>query len=64
LRIDILPFSVTEAHVQKAIKKLKNGKGSPDGCTAEMYKALPHAAFGTLALVFTRLFMQVHFPYS
>ena len=64
LRIDILPFSVTEAHVQKAIKKLKNGKGSPDGCTAEMYKALPHAALVTLALFFTRLFMQVHFPDS
>jgi len=38
LRIDILPFQITVATLAKAISKLKLGKSSPDGCTAEMYR--------------------------
>ena len=42
-------LNVTPAILDKAILKLKNGKGSPDGVTAEMFKALPAQAKHTLA---------------
>ena len=53
LRIDLVPNRVTTTNLRKAIAKLKNGKGSPDGCTAEMYKHLPDHALQSLALFFT-----------
>ena len=40
-RDTMLAHQVTEPILHKAIAKLKNGKGSPDGCSAEMYKHLP-----------------------
>ena len=64
LRIDLLPFRFTMTHILAAISKLKNGKGSPDGCTAEMYKALPASALEKLCDFFTRLFACLDFPES
>ena len=63
-RLDSIQFRVTEDLVAKAVNKLKNGRGSPDGCTAEMYKALPATALTSLALFFTGLFSGVVFPGS
>ena len=50
LRIDILPHKVTVDKLPKGIAKLKHGKGSSDGVTAEMYKALPNAVLSSLAI--------------
>ena len=41
LRIDVIPFQVTMERLLAAFQKLKPGKSSPDGCTAEMFRALP-----------------------
>ena len=62
LRIDLIPFRCTLKHMLAAIAKLKGGKGSPDGCTAEMYKALPQEAILQLCNFFTYLFISLVFP--
>ena len=64
LRIDVLPKQVTVPALRKAIKKLKNGKGSPDGCTAEMYTNLPDSAIISLAVFFTVIMSELIFPHS
>ena len=64
LRIDIPPRRVTVPALAKAINKLKNGKGSPDGCNAEMFKHLPYSALQSLALFFTIILSNLIFPDS
>ena len=64
LRIDILPRRISVSALRKAIAKLKNGKGSPDGCSAEMFKHLPDRAFETLADYFSFVFADLSFPES
>ena len=44
LRIDLSCFRLSLAALSAILKKLKRGKGSPDGITAEMYQALPEVA--------------------
>eukprot|EP00969_Alexandrium_andersonii_P059365 2614429-Alexandrium_andersonii.AAC.1 len=55
---------VTAASLGKAIGRLKLGKSSPDGLTAEMYKALPPAAAASLARFFTLLLATLVIPLS
>ena len=55
-------YQVTVARLRAAIKKLRNSKGSPDGCVAEMYKHLPDAALEGLAEYFTALLTAVSSP--
>ena len=45
-----------------AVRKLKNSKGSPDACPAELYKALPEHALASLASFFTSLLFDLSFP--
>ena len=45
-----------------AIKKLKRCKGSPDGCTAEVYHALPPSARNELLTGLQELFDTLSFP--
>jgi len=62
LRIDIIPHRVTIKRLTAAVARLKCGKGSPDACTAEMYKQLPDNALVGLAVYFTWLLAQLCFP--
>ena len=55
-----LTFSVET--ISKAISKLRLGKASPDGCTAEMFRALPGDALQKLAYYFSGLFYDMNFP--
>ena len=64
LRIDLLPHKVTPVRLMAAMKKLKNGKGSSDGCTAEMYKQLPASAVESLACFYTTIMASLLFPDS
>ena len=58
-----LPTHHVEAkRLRKAIAKLKNGKGSPDGCTAEIYKQLPWEALRTLIHFFYPVLGSLLFP--
>ena len=54
LRIDLGGFTVSATRLQKAIGKLKCGKSSPDGITAEMLKSLPQSALQSLAADLSR----------
>jgi hypothetical protein len=54
LRIDLQNFRVSVNMLDKVLAKLKNGKGSPDGITAEMYKALPLSVKISLAEFLTQ----------
>ena len=62
LRIDILPYRISLERMEAALSKLKNGKGSPDGCTAELFKALPKDAVLKLCTFFTQMFASLEFP--
>ena len=53
-RLDGHALKVTVDVLERAIKRLKLGKSSPDGVTAEMLKALPGPALESLAKDFTR----------
>ena len=64
LRIDIIPWRISVSALKKAIGKLKNGKGSPDGCSAEMYKRFPDNALTLLAKFFSYVFAEFAFPDS
>ena len=64
LRIDLHSFHVTPALLRRMIRKLKNGKSSPDGCTAELYKHLPDAALESMALFFSDVFAKLDFHYA
>ena len=49
LRFDVPPFKVTEKRLGEVLRKLRKGRGSRDGLTAEMYNALPPVALERLA---------------
>ena len=55
-------FVVTVEKLQKAVAKLKNGKSSPDGCTAELYKQLPPHVLEGLACFFTVVLATLTIP--
>ena len=61
LRIDVPPLKVTEKRLGEVLRKLRKGKGSPDGLTAEMYNALPPVAIERLACFFTTLLATLCF---
>ena len=46
------------------IRKLKKGKGSPDGITAEMFEALPEPALEKLTSFFNKALLGLIFPQS
>jgi len=48
LQIDLGSFRITERMLNECIAKLKKGKGSCDGITAEMFAALPAVALNKL----------------
>lgn len=54
-RIDLAGWQLSVVSVQRLLKKLKRGKVSPDGVTAEMLQALPEATLAS----FTRFLMSV-----
>ena len=51
LRIDLIPFRFTLEHMSAAIAKLKNGKGSPDGCTPRPYLVKHLCSFVTFSRI-------------
>ena len=64
LRIDLKPFKVSSAMLRVLFRRLRKGKGSPDGCTAEMFCELPEEAVESLALFFTMLLASLCIPLS
>jgi hypothetical protein len=64
LRIDMTSFRVTSQRLSAALHKLRRGKGSPDGLTAEMYIALPPVALESLARFFTMVLTMLAVPES
>ena len=58
----IAPFHVTVERLRKGIERLKNGKGSPDGCSAEMFKHLPDVALQKMSAFYTALFASLVIP--
>ena len=62
LRVDMTdsPFNVT--CFDKALRKVKRGKSSPDGVTAEMLQALPPAPRASLASDIVRRCAYLDFP--
>ena len=62
LRMDLVPFKVTDHKLTKAVAKLKRNKSSPDGLTAEMYAGLPPEVFASLATFFTALMASLIIP--
>ena len=64
LRTNLLAFQVTMERLSKAIRKLKNGKGSPDGCTAELFRNLPTAAMQNLCSFLSHVFYTLAIPES
>ena len=62
LTIDLTSHKVTTAALQKAIAKLKLGRGSPDGCTAEVFRALPPSAIASLAVFYTTVLSLLCMP--
>ena len=62
LRVTMPAYQISVPMLSKAIAKLKNGKGSPDGCTAEMFKQLPPQALHALAIFYTYVFCNLVFP--
>ena len=64
LRIDLAPFQVTMSRLMAAICRMKRGRGSPDGCTAEMYSALPDFMLESLARFFTESLVSLQVPSS
>ena len=64
LKIDMAHYTITRVKLQKAIAKVKRGRGSTDGCTGEMFAALPEEHLDTLALFFTNMFSSLDIPES
>ena len=61
-RLDGLALKVTVDIIKRALKRLKPGKSSPDGVTAEMLQSLPEDALKSLAMDFTRRFATLDIP--
>ena len=49
----------TPKQMFERIRKLRPGKGSPDGCTAELFHGLPNAAVCSLAVFFTSVLLTL-----
>ena len=60
----MVPQQVTVLRLASAIKRLKDDKGSCDGCTAEMYKRLPQNALESLASFMTMILSSLAIPSS
>eukprot|EP00969_Alexandrium_andersonii_P248843 10997222-Alexandrium_andersonii.AAC.1 len=58
----MVPFRVTESKLDGIFKKLRKGRGSPDGLTAEMYAALPHRHVQSLAAFLTTILATLTIP--
>ena len=56
------PFVVTPELLGKALKRLKPGKASPDGLTAEVLRELPEQARTSFAAELTRRFASLEIP--
>ena len=52
----------TPKQMFERIRKLRLGKGSPDGCTAELFHGLPNAAVCSLAVFFTGALLTLQIP--
>ena len=52
----------TPMSMAERIRKLKPGKGSPDGCTAELFQGLPNDAVCSLAVFFTCVLLTLQIP--
>ena len=62
LRIDLRAHRFSVRNIKTAISKLKLGKSSPDGVTAEMFRALPEKALAGLSEHFTSMFSSLDIP--
>ena len=54
----------TPQQMSERIRKLRPGKGSPDGCTAELFHGLPKAAVCSLAVFFTCVMLTLRIPHE
>ena len=61
-RIDILSFGMPAARLNQIFRKLKKGKASPDGITAEMLQALPDGTLETFAAFVAALLASLDIP--
>ena len=52
----------TLEQMSERIRKLRPGKGSPDGCSAELFHGLPMTAVCSLAVFFTWVLMTLQIP--
>ena len=64
LRIDVTVFQVTRERLLAALLKLRLGKKSPDGITAEILRSLPSHAIDLLAAFFTKILASLEIPES
>ena len=62
MRIDLRPFNLSSVHFESCLRRLKGGKGSPDGLTAEIYKALPGHVKESLRAFLQRAFWSLDLP--
>ena len=53
---------LTPMSMAERIRKLRPGKGSPDGCTAEHFQGLPNDAVCSLAVFFTCVLLTLKIP--
>ena len=53
----------TPKQMSERIRKLRPGKGSPDGCTAELFHGLPMAAVCSLAVFLTCVLLTLQIPH-
>ena len=58
-----VPRVFTPQKMSERIHKLRPGKGSPDGCTAELFYGLPKAAVCSLAVFFTSVLFTLQIPH-
>ena len=58
-----VPRVYTPQKMSERIRKLRLGKGSPDGCTAELFYGLPKAAVCSLAVFFTSVLLTLQIPH-
>ena len=58
-----VPRVFTPQKMSERIRKLRPGKGSPDGCTAELFYGLPKAAVCSLAVFFTCVMLTLQIPH-
>ena len=64
IRAEIPHVRVSALDIRRAVCKLRLGKGSSDGVTAEMFKALPGSACEALAAYFEKVMAELCIPTS